>query len=260
MADVKWIKITTNVFDDEKIRVIETMPEGDTIIVIWFKLLCLAGKSNENGYIMMNEEVAYTEDMLVALFNRPILTVQLALKTFKQFKMIEVIDNILCLPNWEKHQNIEGLDKIRIQNKDRQKKHRDKLKNLRIENKEEDIDKELDIERVRDSSVTVTLRKVVDYLNIKLSANYHSTSSKTQNLIKARLNEGFAYDDFVIVIDKKYNEWHNTDMAKFLRPETLFSNKFEGYLNQLATSTNGKPKNAFQSINEKLKQLEDHSE
>ena len=63
-ADVKWIKIVTDIFDDEKILLIESMPESDGIIVIWFKLLCLAGKQNNNGILMLNDKLPYTDEML----------------------------------------------------------------------------------------------------------------------------------------------------------------------------------------------------
>lgn len=126
MAEVKWIKIVTDIFDDEKIRLIETLPEHDTIIVIWFKLLCLAGKSNSGGFLMMNDTIHYNDEMLVAIFNRPKHTVRLALDTFVNFGMIEIADQQFRIANWEKHQNIDGLDKIREQTRQRVARHRAK--------------------------------------------------------------------------------------------------------------------------------------
>lgn len=77
---------------------------------------------------------------------------------------------------------------------------------------------------------------VIDYLNKKTERTgkekYSSTSTKTQKLIKARLREKYELEDFKIVIDKKCKEWLGTDMEKYLRPETLFGNKFESYLKQ----------------------------
>ena len=61
---VKWIKITTDIFDDEKILMIEAMPSADSIIVIWFKLLTFAGKQNNDGVFLMSERIAYTDEML----------------------------------------------------------------------------------------------------------------------------------------------------------------------------------------------------
>ena len=73
---------------------------------------------------------------------------------------------------------------------------------------------------------------IVEYLNEKAHKNYKADTSKTKSLIDARLNEGFTYEDFVKVIDTKCSSWIDTDMEKYLRPETLFGNKFEGYLNE----------------------------
>lgn len=127
MADVKWIKITTNIFNDEKIQLIESMPDSDTIIVIWFKLLALAGKSNNGGLVVFNDNIPYTTDMLVTLFRRKESVIALALKTFQQFKMIEILDNeMILISNWEKHQNIDKLDEIREQNRIRKQNQRER--------------------------------------------------------------------------------------------------------------------------------------
>lgn len=82
------------------------------------------------------------------------------------------------------------------------------------------------------------VKDVIDYLNIAAATNYKSTSEKTKRLIKTRIKDGFALDDFKTVIDKKTSEWQGTDMEKFLRPETLFGNKFESYLNQKIITRN----------------------
>ena len=130
MADVKWIKLATNIFDNRKIKQIETLPESDAIIVMWIKLLCLAGSINDNGCIYFTKEIPYTEQMLSTQFNMPLTTVQLALQTFEQFGMVEVIDNIMMISNWEKYQNVEGLEKIREQTRIRVANHRSKQKQL----------------------------------------------------------------------------------------------------------------------------------
>lgn len=75
---------------------------------------------------------------------------------------------------------------------------------------------------------------VIEYLNKTIGSNFKKSSRKTKELIVARFNEGFKVEDFKTVIDKKFNEWgSNPKMSVYLRPETLFSNKFEGYLNQI---------------------------
>ncbi|QIW21302.1 phage replisome organizer N-terminal domain-containing protein [Bacillus thuringiensis] len=129
MADVKWIKLSTSMFEDEKIRLIESLPDADTLLIIWIKLLSQAGRTNANGYIFLSENIPFTEEMLATLFNRPIATVRLALQTFKQFGMIDITDDqYICIANWEKHQNVDGLEKIREQNRLRKQKQREKEK------------------------------------------------------------------------------------------------------------------------------------
>ncbi len=165
MSDVKWIKIVTNIFDDEKIKYIESMPNGDGIIVIWFKLLCLAGKSNSFGYLMFTNKMPYTEEMLASIFNRDIKEIQFALLTFQQLDMVEIEDNKISIANWEKHQNIEGMEKIREQTRKRVQEHRERKKligncngvtqdvtpNVTLRNAIDiDIDKEIELDKEKD--------------------------------------------------------------------------------------------------------------
>lgn len=92
---------------------------------------------------------------------------------------------------------------------------------------------------------------IIDFLNQKARTAYRSSTAKTKTLIQARLNEGFSIDDFKIVITKKCDEWLNTDMEKYIRPETLFGTKFEGYLNQ-STAVHGGKKQAINAVNNLL--------
>ena len=144
MAEVKWIKIVTDIFDNRKIRQIEALPEGDTIIVIWFKLLCLAGVINDNGNVYITKEIPYNDETLATQFNRPLKTIQLAMTTFTSFGMVEIIDDMLKISNWGNYQNINGLEKIREQTRQRVARHREKQKLL------------------NESNVNVTLRNAID--------------------------------------------------------------------------------------------------
>lgn len=132
MSEIKWIKITTDIFDDEKIRLIDALPDHDAILVIWFKILALAGKHNRNGLLMMSDKVHYTDEMLATIFQRPLNSVRMALGVFEQFGMIEIIDGVITLPNWEKHQNIDGMERIKEQTRNRVARHREKQKNLAL--------------------------------------------------------------------------------------------------------------------------------
>ena len=84
----------------------------------------------------------------------------------------------------------------------------------------------------------IPYKEIIDFLNEQTESKYRHKTSKTKDLIKARWNDGFRLDDFKTVILKKTKEWKGKDMAKYLRPETLFGTKFESYLNQL---DGGKP-------------------
>lgn len=134
MSEVKWIQIATGIFDNRKIKQIERMPEGDAIIVVWMKLLCLAGTSNKNGLIYLTEEIPYTEETLAVEFGmeqqQRFNVLKLALRTFVNFNMIDIIDNVYYISSWDKYQNTEALNKIREQTRKRVAKHRESKKLL----------------------------------------------------------------------------------------------------------------------------------
>ena len=165
MADVKWIKITTDIFDDEKILLIESLPDAYAIIVVWFKLLCLAGKQNNSGVFLMNDKIPYTDKMLSTIFRMKESTVSLALKTFEEFGMIERVENVITIPNWGKHQNLEKIEARKAYQREYHRNYRKKqkllaeleepdnkglrkhLRNDDVNALEEDIDKELEIDK-----------------------------------------------------------------------------------------------------------------
>ena len=158
MADVKWIKITTDIFDDEKILLIESLPDSYAIITVWFKLLCLAGKQNNSGVFMMSNKIAYTDKMLATIFRMKESTVTMALNTFSEFGMIEIVDGVITIPNWGRHQNLDQLESKKQYMRNYMKEYREKQKllvckpNSKTNNKsnvseaDKEIDKELDKE------------------------------------------------------------------------------------------------------------------
>lgn len=229
-------------FDDEKIKLIEQMPDADTILIIWMKLLTQAGKTNSSGYIFLNENIPYTDEMLATIFNRPLSTIRLALKTFEDLGMVGIDeDSFISITNWSNHQSLERLNQIREQTRKRVQKHRDKKKldsndDVTLRNATE-VERELEGELEKSSNnverLDNTYKPIVDYLNQRTGRNYKPSTKKTKNLIDARINEGFNLNDFYIVIDKKVEEWlDDKKFTNYLRPETLFGTKFESYLNQ----------------------------
>ena len=89
MAEINWIKLRVDMFDDDKIKIIQSMPEGDAILVVWIRILALAGKCNAKGLVLIEDEFPYSDEMLATIFNKPLATVRLALTTFEKFHMIE---------------------------------------------------------------------------------------------------------------------------------------------------------------------------
>ena len=186
MSEVKWIKLCADIFNDEKILVIESLPDADSIIVIWFKLLCLAGKQNNGGVFMMTDKIAYTDEMLASIFRRNINKVRLALETFKNFGMIEIIDNVITIPNWGKHQTLDALEKKREYDRNYQAKKRIEQKkliesdnrmtsyeqqtNIVVLDKDKDIEEDIDIKEnnIKEKRfVKPTLQEVIDYCEEK---------------------------------------------------------------------------------------------
>ena len=191
--------------------------------------------------------------MLAAEFGFDLYLIELALATFVKLNMIQLEEHIIKIAGWEEHQNIDGLDRIREQTRKRVAKYRENQKQLPCNVTGNDTVTEgnaIEEEREEEEEIDINIySSIINYLNKKANTRYRVNNKKTKTLIKARLNEGFTEDDFYKVIDNKVNEWANTDMNKYLRPETLFSPKFEGYLNQKeiknAQYSNGKSNNRW---------------
>lgn len=202
MSDVKWIKIVTDIFDDEKILLIEQLPDADSVIVIWFKLLCLAGKQNNGGVFVLNNRVPYTLQMLSTIFRRKESIVTLALKTFEEFGMIEIVDCVITIPNWEKIQNISGLDSIREKARLRQAKYREKqLLLLNTKDKEEEIKN-----KNKEGNVTRNVTNNVTYFeNIELNTIFSSWLEYKKEKRQAYKPKGL--EALVTQVKKKVDEF-----------------------------------------------------
>ena len=104
-----------------------------------------------------------------------------------------------------------------------------------------DLDKKLKEEKILKENI----KCIIDYLNETANTKYKYNTKGTVKLIKARFNEGYLLDDFYDVIDNKWKDWKKTEWQKYMRPETLFGNKFENYLN--GKVFNGKPRTSYSS-------------
>ena len=216
MSEIKWIKITTDIFDDEKICLIDALPDRDAIIVIWIKLITLAGKLNTKGVLAISKNIVYTDEMLAQTFHRPLNTVRMALEVFEKFGMVEKIDGVIVLPNWEKHQNIDGMEKIKEQNRNRAARHRQKQK-LLAQNNESNVTNNvmdnvtvthgnaLDKDKELDKDIEINNNKVM--ISSSLSENLkksgiHLTDKSHQQLLDYVGLDGMSFDMLNRAVEK----------------------------------------------------------
>lgn len=220
MADIKWIKITTDIFDDEKILLIESLPDSYAIITVWFKLLCLAGKQNNSGVFMMGK-IAYTDKMLATIFRMKESTVTMALNTFEQFEMVEIIDGVITIPNWGKHQSLDAYEKKKAYDRKYRMEQREKQRLLAEgsndnrtdsrttvvvpeEELEEEKDKDIDKEKTDYKSLVDLYHSIC-----KSFPAVRSLSEARKKAIKARLNT-YSLEEFRTV-------FQNAEDSSFLK-------------------------------------------
>ena len=242
-----WIKLKTDFFNQETIDFLLSQENGCQYIVL-YQMLCL-NTANNNG-----EMATRIGEMIVPYDINKIVrdtkyftfdTVAVALELFKKLGLIYLEEGeILKIANFDEMVGSETSSAKRVREfRERQKalqcntnvtqENRDKI--LDIRDKSIEIDKEIerDIIISENSETHLPYEEIIKFLNTLAGTNYRASSRKTRDLIKARFNEGYTLEDFKVVIEKKTREWLNDNKMKvYLRPETLFSNKFESYLNQ----------------------------
>ena len=234
-SDVKWIKICSDIFDDEKIMLIENLPSADSIIVIWFKLLCLAGKNNNSGVFILNDKIAYTDEMLATVFRRDINTVRLALKTFENYGMIEIVSGVYTIQNWGKYQNLDKIEQksqyMRNYMQEYRKKQKDKIEcktnsklygkvnsktnvssaevynkeldNKELDNKEKEIEEENDLIVSKDTIRQTDVQRIIDEWNTLEEFGITPVkrmTPKREQAVKARIRQNHM-DDILEAIE-----------------------------------------------------------
>jgi predicted phage replisome organizer len=217
MAEVKWIKLTTDMFDNRKIKHLRRLPDGNNIVLIWVMLLTMAGRCNSNGMIFLTENIPYTPKMLADELDFEENTVQLALGALEQLNMIVTNNGFFSIAGWEEYQNIEGMERIREQNRLAQQRSRAKRKLLQGQKDEndmshdshmtvtechaieEDKEKEQEIEEDKKEihKENPTCQQIVDLFNSTCVSlpSVRSLSEARKKAIKARLNT-YTIDDF----------------------------------------------------------------
>jgi predicted phage replisome organizer len=164
MAEVKWVKLTTDMFDNRKIKYLRKLPDGNKIVLIWVMLLTMAGRCNAGGMIFLTENIPYTAKSLADELDFEENTVILALKALENLNMIVTDNGFFSIVGWDEYQNIEGMEKIREQNRLRKQKQREKQKLLEGQSQDGHVtvtqghatDIELDKEKELDKDLSTT--------------------------------------------------------------------------------------------------------
>ena len=230
MAEVKWIKLTTDMFDNRKIKHLRRLPEGNSIVLIWVMLLTMAGRCNSNGMIFLTENILYTTKMLADELDFEENTIILALNALEEMNMIVRSFDRLAIAGWEEYQNIEGMEKIREQNRKRKQVQRARQKEELLLNesnmsrdshgtvtqchatdKEEDKEKENKNKSVKENSHTLLLRllpeyqlsdplqsKMAEWVKYKVERKEPYKEQGMKSLLRQVENKAFEYGDAAV--------------------------------------------------------------
>ncbi|MFB7142046.1 phage replisome organizer N-terminal domain-containing protein [Gottfriedia sp. NPDC056225] len=168
MSQITWIKLSTSMFDDKKIKLIRKLPNGNTVLLVWIQLLVEAGKCNLTGRIMLDEQVPLTDEMFAIVYDLELQEVRHAFSTLEQFGMIGFDESqVIRISNWEKHQNIEGMEQTKRLRQARNKRYQEKKKQLSIESDDKTSYKTVDKtqEDILDLDLEIEVSKSVVSMN-----------------------------------------------------------------------------------------------
>ena len=202
MAEVKWVKITTDMFDNRKIKHLRRLPEGNSIVLIWVMLLTMAGRCNAGGMIFLTENIPYTPKMLADELGFEENTVKLALYYLEQYNMIQTDQGYFTIAGWNEYQNIEGMEKIREQTNKRVAAYRQRQKALAegitsgnvtcnvtvTESNATDKEEELDIKNKREEKKKKSVKESTHTLFLRLVPEYLLSDA-----LKAKMGEWITY-------------------------------------------------------------------
>lgn len=174
MADISWIKLDVGLFDNRKIRELRRRKGGDMTVLIWVMLLTMAGRCNAGGMVWITEGVPYDARGLADELRIKPAVLSAALADLEAMHMIGMDDTGICVLDWEAHQNVEGMDKVREQNKLRKQKQRDRERSMECDS--HDVS--------RDSHVTVTeqnkIREEKSKIREEREKNIYSISGRKE--------------------------------------------------------------------------------
>lgn len=239
MTEVKWIKLDVGVFDNRKVKQIRALPEGDSLLVIWLQLLCLAGTINDNGRIYLTEEIPYTDQMLRNFLQEPLATVQLALSTFSNMGMIEVEDDIIYIANWAKYQNQEDLERLREQNRLRNIKYRQR-KALRMRDASRDVTNDaLEEERRKEKEDRREKKEDISFLRKKENKKIYE---EVKELIQTELLKRELFQEEENDLRNMVNNYEEKDIIHGIREAVIYNKPSLAYVYAIAKKRNEEKK------------------
>jgi predicted phage replisome organizer/uncharacterized phage protein (TIGR02220 family) len=242
-----WLKLDRNFFKRHDIQVIESMENGKDYVLFYLKLL--VESIDHEGQLRFNETIPYDEKMLSVITNTNIDIVRQAIKLFTNLNLMEIFDDKTIYLSETQKMLGEATSTHRVQAfRERQKllqiEERNVTETLRKRKNETQLEKEIDKELEKDKDLNTTsvlleknekgemipYKEIVEYLNQKTGLNLRHTTNKTRDLIKARWNEGFRFDEFKKCIDNavKFRTKPNGEIdTRYLMPKTIFNGSFE---------------------------------
>lgn len=233
MTEVKWIKLDVGVFDNRKVKQIRALPEGDSLLVIWLQLLCLAGTINDNGRIYLTEEIPYTDQMLRNFLQEPLATVQLALSTFSNMGMIEVQDDIIYIANWAKYQNQEDLERLREQNRLRNIKYRQR-KALRMRDASRDVTNDA-LERRKEKEDRREKKEDISFLRKKENKKIYE---EAKSLIEKELLKRELFQEEENDLRNMVDNYEEKDIIHGIREAVIYNKPSLAYVYAIAKKRN----------------------
>lgn len=132
MVQVQWLKVYTDIFDNEKMKKLLRNRDGDTYFRVWIQLLTLAAKSNQHGAILLGENIPMSKEDLAKVMHKTLNKLEKIIQDLHKLDMIIVEKDTICIKNWDMYQSADELEKLRESNRRRQQKYRDKQKDSNV--------------------------------------------------------------------------------------------------------------------------------
>lgn len=211
MAAVKWVKITTDMFDNRKIKHLRKLPDGNNIVLIWVMLLTMAGRCNAGGMIFLTENIPYTPKMLADELGFEENTVKLAINALEQLNMVCTDNGFFSIAGWNEYQNIEGMEKIREQTRQRVTAHRQKQKALAAA-AQSNVTCNVTVTQsnATEEDIDIDKEKEKEYRDMGASAPNPSPSHKPKKPVKHKYGEYtnvLLTDDELEKLKEAFSDW-----------------------------------------------------